>query len=313
MENYATDTAWQALQPHLPAANRLAAYNLPDEYYTKIGRFQVHVDHYRCQAPKARLVLLHGVGGNGRLLSFIALPLRQAGYDVVCPDLPLYGYTHFSGPVSYEDWVQVGSQLSYFYANDTIPLFLFGLSAGGLLAYQIACRVDGIKGILATCILDQRNREITKATAAVPVLGALGAHATRLLRKPFGGLKIPMKMVARMADIANDRRVAQLLMRDRRSSGAAVPLSFLHGMLSPAIEIEPERFTRCPFLLAHPGDDRWTDISLSRLFWDRLACAKTLRLLPGAGHFPLEPAGLTELARACLGFLTEHTAAAPGT
>ncbi|MBO5620452.1 MAG: hypothetical protein J5959_02340 [Butyrivibrio sp.] len=51
------------------------------------------------------MVLFHGVGGNGRLLEFIALPLWRSGYEVICPDLPLYGLTAYKGKVSYPDWI----------------------------------------------------------------------------------------------------------------------------------------------------------------------------------------------------------------
>ncbi|MDR2906473.1 MAG: alpha/beta fold hydrolase, partial [Bacteroidales bacterium] len=139
--------------------------NLPSEYFMEIGKFQIHIDHHKHLSPKARIVLFHGVGGNGRLLSFIAVPLRKAGFDVICPDLPLYGYTQFLGKVDYQDWVDVGSEIVKHFSQDSVPVFVFGLSAGGMLAYQVACKCTTVKGIIATCLLDQRNRTITKATA----------------------------------------------------------------------------------------------------------------------------------------------------
>ncbi len=61
--------------------------------------------------------------------------------------------------------------------------------------------------------------------------------------------------------------------------------------------------SRAAFLLVHPEDDRWTDISLSRLFFDRLACEKEIKMLIGAGHFPLEPQGLEQMEKECLAFV----------
>ncbi len=306
MNTYADDTTWKNMQRYLPAGNRLTKNDLPTEYYMEISKFQIHVDHYKHSAPKARVLLFHGVGGNGRLLSFIALPLYRAGYDVLCPDLPLYGYTRFSGTADYKDWVDVGSEIARRLLEDGVPLFVFGLSAGGMLAYQAACKCGGVKGIIATCVLDQRNRSVTKATAVNPVMGAVGTLVVKLLYKPFGKIKLPMKMVANMAQISNNPDVTKLLTQDKKSSGASVSLAFLNGMLNPRIEIEPEQFTRAPFLLVHPRDDRWTDIRLSRLFFDRLACEKELRLLPDAGHFPLEPQGLKRLATECVAFIEKY-------
>ena len=44
-------------------------------------------------------------------------------------------------------------------------MFLFGLSAGGMLAYQVANECENIKGIMLTCILDLGNKHIVQKTA----------------------------------------------------------------------------------------------------------------------------------------------------
>ena len=92
-------SSWKKVQEYLPEKSRLTESCLPDEYFVGIGRFGIHIDHYRVKEPKARIILFHGVGGNGRLLSFIAVPLMKQGYEVICPDLPLYGMTEYYGTV----------------------------------------------------------------------------------------------------------------------------------------------------------------------------------------------------------------------
>lgn len=74
-------------------------------------------------------------------------------------------------------------------------------------------------------------------------------------------------------------------------------------MLNPDIEIEPQDFNKCPVLLVHPAEDRWTAPELSRLFYDNLCVDKKMVILPGAGHFPIEKVGLTEFETACISFL----------
>lgn len=54
-----------------------------------------------------------------------------------------------------------------------------------------------------------------------------------------------------------------------------------------------------------PENDRWTDASFSRLFFDRLNCSKDMKLLKGAGHFPIEKEGLVHLEQYCVEFLEE--------
>jgi pimeloyl-ACP methyl ester carboxylesterase len=50
--------------------------------------------------------------------------------------------------------------------------------------------------------------------------------------------------------------------------------------------------------MAHPADDHWTPVSISRPFFDRIASPKSLVLLEGCGHFPVEEPGLTQLMNA---------------
>ncbi len=282
---------------------------MPEEYYLPLNGVRVHIDHYKVDTPKAAVILLHGVGGNGRLLSFIAVRLAANGCEVICPDLPLYGYTEYDCKATYETWVRCGREIvTHYQKQHGTGVFLFGLSAGGMLAYQVACECEGIKGVIATCLLDQRNPVITKATAINPFMGVIGKPVLAGLSKVAGGVKIPMKMVGNMKAIANNADLAKLLMSDKKSSGASVPVAFVHTMLNADIKIEPEQFAACSLLLVHPGDDKWTDIALSRLFYDRLGCEKKLCVLEGAGHFPIEERGLMQLEECCLQFIRKSIA-----
>ncbi len=308
MQKYYHDApVWRQVQAFLPETNRLTEETLPEEYYLPIGGVKLHIDHYKTESPKATVIMLHGVGGNGRLLSFMAIRLARSGYEVICPDMPLYGFTEYSQAITYDTWVECGCKLvDYYQSVKGGGIFLFGLSAGGMLAYQVACGREDVNGVIATCILDQRNPEVTKKTAVHPAVAAIAAPVLEAARRIFGGVKIPMRLVGNMKAISNNRSLAELLMKDKRSSGASVSVAFLYSMLHPVIKTEPEQFTACPFLLAHPGDDRWTDIELSRLFYDRLACEKDVCFLEDAGHFPIEEKGLNQLEACCLSFLEKY-------
>lgn len=50
--------------------------------------------------------MLHGVGGNGRLLSFIGVPLFSNGFEVVVPDLPGYGLSIINDKIHYDQRLQ---------------------------------------------------------------------------------------------------------------------------------------------------------------------------------------------------------------
>ena len=303
---YKNDIVWKKMQDFLPERNRLTKENIPDEYYLPLLGMEIHIDHYIAENPKEVLILFHGVGGNGRLLSFIATRLQANGYEVICPDLPLYGHTEYSRKITYDTWVDCAKAIvSHYKKQSAKDVVLFGLSAGGMLAYQVACECENIKGIIATCILDQRNPTVTKETATNPLMAITGKPFLRLVHKPFGNVRLPMRMVTKMKSLANNEELVKLLIEDKRASGISVPISFLHTMLNPKIKIEPEQFKNPPFLLVHPEDDTWTDISLSRLFFDRLACDKEIVMLKGAGHFPIEEQGLLQLEESCLRFLEQ--------
>ena len=109
-----------------------------------------------------------------------------------------------------------------------------------------------------------------------------------------------------MKAIVNNEERAAVLMKDKKSSGARVSLAFIHTMLNPVLKTEPEDFKSCPFLLVHPAEDHWTDLKYSLLFYQRLACEKQTVILKGAGHFPIEEAGLMQLEQACVAFLESH-------
>lgn len=66
--------------------------------------------------------------------------------------------------------------------------------------------------------------------------------------------------------------------------------------------MEPEDFT-LPFVLLHPELDRWTDLSLSQPFYDKLPGEKELHILRKAGHFPIEEEGLKDLVENSIKFI----------
>lgn len=267
----------------------------------------IHIDHYKPLSPKGRVILFHGVGGNGRLLSCIALPLMKNGYEVICPDLPLYGYTQYSQTITYSTWVSCGTEIvKYYQKTDNLPTFLFGLSAGGMLAYQIVCECTNIRGLMVSCILDQRINTVTKNTANNFLVGMIAKPIISALKPFAGNVKVPMKYIGNMKAIVNNTELATVLMKDKKSSGVMVPLIFVHTMLNPIIKIEPENFKCCPVLLVHPEADNWTDIKLSNLFYNRLACEKQAVILKGAGHFPIEDLGLSQMEQACINFLSKY-------
>ena len=124
MDSYQNDRTWLKVQEYLPPHNRLEKAELPEEYYLTIDTMEIHIDHYKVASPKGRVICFHGVGGNGRMLSALALPFMRNGFEVICPDLPLYGYTHCSKNVTWQTWVSVGTEIvNHYQSTKQLPTF----------------------------------------------------------------------------------------------------------------------------------------------------------------------------------------------
>jgi alpha-beta hydrolase superfamily lysophospholipase len=308
MEYYSESKTWTEQFPSLlPPENRLHESQV-EEYYWNWNNNKVHVDHYKCEASPVRIVMLHGVGGNGRLLSFIAAPLHRSNLELIALDLPGYGLTKMNDKIiTYKHWIEMGRDfLDKEQQNDPRPIILFGLSAGGMLTYQVACLNKKIKGIIVTTLLDQRLMEVRRYSAIYPWMARLMGPFLKTASAIMPGVLIPMKKVANMKAIVNNKELLSLLINDPTSSGTKVSIAFINTLLEAYPEIEPEEFDLCPMLLAHPEKDLWTPVEISELFFNRLhKINKQLVILENAGHFPIESPGLQQLEENILRFIGE--------
>ena len=291
---YGKNESWRKLQALLPEKNRITNKLAPSERFISIDDMEIHLDEYDHNS-NTTIVILHGVGGNGRLLSFFAVPLAREGYNVLCPDLPGYGYSRYQEPVTYDTWIRVGSVIVENELSKGRKVFLFGLSAGGMLAYNIACQHQDVSGLIVTNILDSREGEVRKYSAKNKFQAKYGIHLLGLLPKPFRNVRIPIRMVTNMKGLVNDKRILQVLLSDKHGAGSSVNLNFLLSMMNSSPLIEPEKFDKIPVLMVHPENDLWTPVKISELFFNRIAASKSKVLLNNAVHFPVEEPGLTQM------------------
>ena len=312
---YRDQQAWQDLQEFLPERLRLDESTAPPEEIWRWRGHRIHLDRYTQPEASARVVLHHGVGTNGRQMSLIlGAPLARRGYDVVSLDNLGFGMTEMRSGFtpSYSDWVElVVDFLSAEQARDPKPTVLYGLSAGGMLAFHVAATALAgvLHGIVGMTFLDQRCPEVLERTARSRATARVGAPImAALARTPLGRLRYPMRLASKMSALANDRGAMEVLLGDPASAGNAMPLRCLADYLAYAPAIEPARFRACPVLPTQPAADRWSPRELSDPVVSRLDPALFEEVsLQGAGHLPLEDPGLRQLELAVAEFVDRVT------
>ena len=290
---------------------RLSGESIPREEWWTWRDHVVHIDRLTNSNAKVVVMLLHGGGGNGRVLMTLAPMLRDLGAEVIAPDLPGYGLTiRRRGFVpSYSLWADLAADLAAEEsARRGLPLIAFGLSLGGLLAYATAARSEAVKGIVATTMADTRERSTYLEIARSRVLAAVSMPFLTIAPPAVKRLCIPIRWVAPMERITNDPDFSAVFARDPLAGGSRVALGFLHSMQKIHIPIEPEAFTDTPVLVAHPELDPWTPPDLSRRFFDRIAAEKEWVDLEGCGHLPYEEPGRLQMKDALAGFLSKIAA-----
>lgn len=303
--SYSQIDHWRKYQQFLPDRLRLSAGREPVEEWSPWRGADLHLDRYAVPEASLTVVALHGVGGNGRLLAPFGLMLQAHSYEAVLPDLPGYGLSVVStDQIALDRWVDCVADLVEAEARRTgRRVVLFGMSMGGMLGYLAAAQGRRAAGVIATTLLDLRLPIAREQGARTPRLGRALTRLLPPLAAVFGGLRLPIRWVTNMENVANDPEVVRLVCEDSVGGGSKVPLHFLRSLLAMRPAIEPEGFDLCPLLLAHPAADRWTTIEVSRLFFDRIRGHKELVVLENCGHFPVEEPGVSHLEGAVVGFL----------
>lgn len=312
--SYRNQSAWTRVQSHLPEKYQFkSAADVPEEETWEWHGHKIHLDRYRRPDATARVILFHGVGTNGRQMSSIlGRPLAQSGIETVSVDMPGYGVTEVASGsnVTYEDWVQAGTDfVAAEMARDLRPIFLYGLSAGGMLTYHVASRSNvPIAGIIGMTFLDLRDREVALGATLTRWLGRISLPMLGLGKVPgLRSIKMPMRLVGKMHKLINDRAACREIMRDGTSAGNWAQLSFLQDFMNPKFDIEPEVFDVCPVLLTQPAEDGWTPLWMAEAFTKRIkkVPVRTV-MLEKASHYPIEEPGLTQMHDAVLTFIREQ-------
>ncbi|CCY62951.1 putative uncharacterized protein [Clostridium sp. CAG:967] len=309
--NYSNQQAWKDIQNFLPVKLHFNDNFMPSEEWWNWKGNNVHLDTFRNPDAKAKIILFHGVGTNGRQMSMIlGGTLAKNGYEVIAIDMPLYGVTEVNKKmlITYNDWVQLGSDyIDYELSKDNRPIILYGLSAGGMETYHVACKSKKVKGIIGMTFLDQREQIVRNETTnnlfwaycGVP----LAAIASAL---GLGRFKISMAICSKMSALCNNPECLKIMLKDKTSGGNSVPMKFINTYMNYKPEIEPENFDICPILLTQPDKDRWTPLHLSTMFLDKIKKVPAIiKMLENGGHYPVEEKALDQMHEYILEFIKQ--------
>jgi len=303
---YSQRIEWRWYQKYLPEDLKITAENQPEEEWWNHGNDLIHIDRYKHSSPKAKMIILHGGGGNGRVVSPFAIMSHKLGCEVIAPDLPGYGMTirNKKTKPTYEKWSAIVSDLiNQEIEKDELPIYVWGLSIGGFLAYMVAARNKKVQGLIATTLADTREISTMIRVSKNPLLGIGGLIMMKLTGPLLDSIKIPIKWLTPMKLISNDPEISNVFLRDKLAGGSIVRMGFLRSLMNAKPMIEPENFTNCPVLLVHPELDPWTPLKLSMKFFDKIAAQKKVVLLEGCGHFPIEFPGKKTLETALADFI----------
>jgi len=223
---YRTQSSWREIQAFLPKEFQLDRDHEPSEEWWQWKGHQIHLDCFRHPKAKIKVILFHGVGTNGRQMSTIlGSPLFRRGFETIAIDMPEYGMTKVAPGVlvTYDDWVQAGSALiDAELEKDRRPIVLYGLSAGGMLAYHTAALSKKVKGIVgikeATGNIERAQWLIREAPKGFSIYsGDDGTAVALMLCGGHGNVSVSANLAPRLmhelciAAIAGDTKQAMAI------------------------------------------------------------------------------------------------------
>jgi len=306
MKYYSQLSYWKKYNTFLTEDLQYKEDKLPTEEYWQWKDFSIHLDRMRNPESPIKVIVLHGAGGNGRVIGLFGNFLHDQGYEYIAPDLIGYGLTQnpTNKNIDYSVWVDCISDLiDAELLKDNRPIALFGLSMGGMLAYQVAAKNKNVKALMVTTLADPRNQNVRDDLASNLFLSRVGLPAMNTFKLFSDSFKLPIKWLCKMERITNDIQFSRIFSSDLLAGGSKIKLRFLRTYMNFIPAIEPEKFTSSPVLFLQPQKDTWTTFETSRSFYEKLSCPKKVVFLENCGHAPYEEPGLSTMKTEIIKFL----------
>jgi alpha-beta hydrolase superfamily lysophospholipase len=306
MKLYKEHTYWKKYLPFLPKKYQ-DNYVEPEELFWNWETTKVHYDFKYSESNSVNVILLHGAGGNGRILSLLGNTLFENGINYFAPDNLGYGLTQINKKdFDYNDWVNMINDFTNFILEKhKKPVVLFGMSVGGMLAYQVAAKNKKVRGLIATTLIDPRNEETMIHISKNKFLGKYGLKLIKSFASILDSLRLPVKWVCKIDLMSRNPTLSKIFIKDKLSGGTKLSMKFLRTFSDYKPEVSFNEFDLCPILLVHPEKDDWTPFNLSERIFNQLKAEKEAYLLSECGHAPIEEPGIFEMEKHIVEFINK--------
>jgi alpha-beta hydrolase superfamily lysophospholipase len=251
-------------------------------------------------APRAVLVVVHGLGDHARRYGALAQALNAQGVAVLAQDHR--GHAGSGGARQRIDSVEQAAADVELALREAarrwpgLPLVLHGHSFGGLLVTHLAATTSQpLAGVVVSSAALQRPAGVSDGqlavvrtlSALVPSLGLDPLDAAKVVREP-----------AAQAALAADPLIAR----------EKLPARTIAALLTGVDAVQPKLATVSqPLLVLHGGADTVTPPAGSRALHERAASAeKTLRLYEAARHDLLHEPEAGEVTQEIVAFVTRR-------
>lgn len=233
---------------------------------------------WEADAPKALVVIAHGIGEHAGRYAHLAAALNAAGYSVAALDHR--GHGHSAGERAYfESFDQPVADLKQFIdrqraAHPGLPIFLYGHSMGSLISTLFALRHQGdLAGLIS-------SGSPLLIESALPKPAAMLVHALAKIAP-----KLPFIAVD-AATISRDPAVVAAYQADPLVWHRPAALGMISRLARSANEARPALAAlRLPLLIVHGEADRLTPPAGSQALYQGASSAdKTLKYYPDARH-----------------------------
>lgn len=301
MQTFSELDSWPKFKTILAEEFGITLQTEPTERLVPVRGHQVRIDEWPAIGPcLGTVILVHGGGGNGRILAPFAEPIAALGWRVLAPDLPGFGLTRPSSDFDwdYAEWPRVIAAIA---DEQTGPVVLMGASLGGLTAVFAAQHSSKVIGVIATTLIDMSSNVNFIAAARSPFLGRMSLLGMAAAPSIVDRIKLPLRLAAPLRAMSANKRMAEYFATDPLIGTSWKPIRFfrtLHDYVPPSLKLD------CRLLLAHPGADDWTPTSLSLSTFARVEADKALVELTNGSHLPLEQPAYGELNEQVTRFLT---------